>query len=352
MQTQNSPVSLSPRKIIVLTCEHIGDLVCTTPALRSLRRLYPDAHITVEVGERAACVLENNPFFDELILRPDHQGLSGRWRFIRLLQRRRFDLGIVLEHSADLALFLWLGQVPERVGILYKKKFAKLYTRSIPFLRTDHEMIDHFRDVVALLGGDVSDRATEVFPDAEDCHAVEQICAEAGIKPGQQIIALNPGASAPANRWLPERFAELGDLLSVWENTRVVLLGGPSDVPMAEEIQARMKTPALSLTNRFTVLQLAEFLRRCTVVVTGDTGPMHLAVAMQTPVVALFGPAVPSESGPGYAPGHTVIRKGDGCPSCTKYECREDRKCMRLIAASEVADAVQAIINRVTLREK
>jgi len=88
------------------------------------------------------------------------------------------------------------------------------------------------------------------------------------------------------------------------------------------------------------VLQLAEALRRCTLLVTGDSGPMHLAVSVGTPVVALFGPATPSQSGPGYVPGNTIIRKVERCPNCSKKRCRADRHCMRLITAEEVADAV------------
>ena len=334
-----------PRRIVVLTREHIGDLVCTTPALRSLRRLYPDAHIAVEVGERAACVLENNPHCDEIIIRPDHQGIYGKWRFIRQL-RQGFDLGVVLDNSADSALYLWLGRVPRRVGILYKKKFARLWTDTVLFDRMAHEMIDNFRSVVALLGGDVSDAATEVFPSDADRDAVDLLCHAFGISRNDRIIAINPGASAPANRWLPERFAELADLLAETSDARIVLLGGPGDVPLAEEIRARAKTEPIPLTGRFTVLQLAEFLRRCAVVVTGDTGPMHLAVSMRTPCVVLFGPAVPHESGPGYAPGHTVIRRTEGCPACTKYICRANRACMRQITAQEVAEAVENTLCR------
>ena len=333
-----------PQTIIALTREHIGDLICTTPSLRALRARFPQAHLAVEVGERAACVLENNPHIDEIIVRPDHQGLRGKAKFIRLLRRRKFDLAVILDNSADMILYTWLGGVPRRVGMVYRKKFANLLTESVPFDRQAHEMIDNFRNVVALLGADVSDSRTEVSPAARDIESVAALWRDAEIRPDETVIGFNPGASAPSNRWLPERFAELGDLLMARPKVRVALLGGPTDRDFAAEVERRMERSPLVLTGRLRLLELAEALRRCDVVVTGDTGPMHLAVAVRTPVVALFGPAVPSESGPEYAPGNRVIRKVAGCPQCTKYVCRTDRACMKKIAARDVAEAVSDLL--------
>ena len=342
--SQNETNPPEPRRIVALTREHIGDLICTTPALRALRARFPQAHIAVEVGERAAGVLENNPNVDEIILRPDHQGLRGKARFIRLLRQRNFDLAVILDNSADMILYTWLGGVPRRAGMIYRKKFSALLTESVPFDRQAHEMVDNFRNVVALLGGDVSNAETEVFPSQNDKAFVAALFEKQSLRDGADVIALNPGASAPSNRWLPERFAELAERLMARLNTRVLLLGGPGDLELSEAICRNMEAPPLVLTGKLTLLQLAETLRRCHLLVTGDTGPMHLAVAMKTPTLVLFGPAVPQESGPGYAPGHQIIRKVSGCPQCTKYLCRANRECMRKITASEVAAAVESAL--------
>lgn len=331
----------SPPSIVVLTREHIGDLVCTTPALRSLRRLYPDSHIVVEVGERAACVLENNPHVDEIILRPHHQGMAGKAQFIRLLRKRRFDIGLVLDNSADMILYLRLGGVVRRVGMIRKRKFSHYLTDSVPFKPEQHEMVDNFRNVVGLLGADVSDAKPELFPSTADVAHVDALFAEHGLHLEETLVALNPGASAPANRWLPERFAEVGDLLAQRPETRILLLGSAGDLPIATEVLRGMKTAPVVLTGQLSVLQLAETLRRCSLMITNDTGPMHIGCAMQTPIVAVFGPAVPYESGPGYVPGNIVLRNVVGCPTCTKYQCRDNRRCMRAITAAEVFAAAE-----------
>lgn len=330
-----------PRSILVLTREHIGDLVCTTPALRSLRRLYPEAHIVVEVGERAACVLENNPHINEIILRPDHQGLLGKARFVRLLRRRRFDLGVILDDSTDMILYLHLGRVARRVGLVRKKRFANLLTDRVAFDPLQHEMIDNFRNVVGFLGADVSDTQPEVFPSAEDVAAVDALFAEKGLGPENTLIALNPGASAPSNRWLPDRFAGVGNMLADRPGARILLLGSADDAPIVATIMGGMETEPIVLTGELSVLQLAEVLRRCALLITNDTGPMHLACAVRTPVVAIFGPAVPHESGPGYVPGNIVLRNVKGCPDCTKYICRENHRCMLRVSVLEVVAAAE-----------
>ncbi len=332
-----------PHSIIVLTREHIGDLVCTTPALRSLRKLYPTAHIAVEVGERAACVLEHNPHVDEIIVRPDRQGLRGKWKFIRLLRKRRFDLAVILDDCADMSLYVWLGGVPRRAGLVRKKRFSSLLTDGVPYRPDQHEMVDNFRNVVAGLGAKAETSHTEVFPSSEDALQVEKWLGVSDHRSEEVWIGLNPGASAPSNRWTEARFAELGDRLMSHPGVRVLLLGGPGDKEIATRICDGMQARPQVLTGKLTVLQLAEALRRCDALVTGDTGPMHLAIAVGTPVVALFGPATPSESGPMYAPGNLVIRKVTGCSGCTKYVCHEDHRCMNLITASEVEEAVLSL---------
>jgi ADP-heptose:LPS heptosyltransferase len=147
----------SPRSIIVLAGEHPDALVCATPALRSLRQLYPDAHIVIEVGERVVCILQNNPDVDEIILRPSHQGLSGKAAFIRLLRSRRFDLGIILDCRVEMRLYLWMGAVIRRVGLVQNKRFAEMLTDQVEYDSDADGTEDNFRRVIAHLGGDVSD---------------------------------------------------------------------------------------------------------------------------------------------------------------------------------------------------
>jgi heptosyltransferase II len=337
--------SESPCKIIVLAREHIGDLVCTTPALRSLRLLCPRSRITVEVGERAACVLDNNPNIDEIILRPSRQGILGKLRFVHLLRRRRFDLGIILDSAPDMRLYLWLGGVRRRVGLVQRPRFAHLLTDAIALDPTLHQMIDNFAGVISHLGGDASNRTPEVFPAAEDVAHVDRLFAGAGVTAGVGLVGLNLGASTAPKMWPAKAFAELGDLLARSHNVRSVLLGGPADAPRALAVAAGMSAAPVDFTG-VTVMQQAEIQRRCSVLVTADTGPMHLACATGTPVVALFGPTSPEVYGPWYVPGNVIIRKTTGCEQCSWLECAHVNRCMMAIAPKEVCDAVIDVLRR------
>jgi ADP-heptose:LPS heptosyltransferase len=209
-------------------------------------------------------------------------------------------------------------------------------------------MVDNFRNVVALLGADVSDKSTEVFPSENDEKSVDAVFASEGISSTDTLVALNPGASAPSNRWTPDRFAQLVDILSNHGSkdgsVKVIVLGAKSDLEAVSRIRELAHHDFIQLTGKLSVMELAVVLGRCRVVVTGDTGPMHIAVAMRSTVICLFGPAVPSESGPGYSPGNLTIRKVERCGNCTKYLCREDHKCMRLITAEEVYEEVRGIL--------
>ncbi len=334
----------TPESILVLAREHIGDLVCTTPALRSIRQRYPNAHIAIEVGERAACVLENCPYIDELILRPNRQGATGKVAAVLAIRRRRFDLGLILDDSADMPLHLYLGGVRYRVGLTRKPRFARLLSLQVPYDFTAHEMVDNFLSVARAVGGDDRDRRPALFPSLDDVEAADAILCDAGIDPSRRIVALNPGASAPSNRWPTSDFAALGDMLNSLPGVSVAILGGPGDKELGAAIADGMNSTPIRLTGKLTLLQLAAAMRCFRVVVTGDTGPMHVAAAMRTPIVALFGPAVPAESGPLYVPGNIVIRKVQDCPGCTKYACRDNGSCMKRITPCEVADAVERIL--------
>ena len=209
-------------------------------------------------------------------------------------------------------------------------------------------MVDNFRNVVAILGADVSDSSTEVFPSPDDEKAVDSLFIQHGISPSDTLVALNPGASAPSNRWTPDRFAQLVDILSKHSSSdgllKVVVLGGNEDLGSVSQIAKLANNSFIQFTGKLSIMELAVVLGRSRVMVTGDTGPMHIAVAMRTTVVCLFGPAVPSESGPGYALGNRTIRKVESCANCTKYLCQEDHRCMRLITAEEVYEEVRGIL--------
>lgn len=325
---------LYPVRLFVFLREHIGDVVNSTAALHCLRQRFPDAHLCVEVGERAVEALQNFPGIDDIWVRPTHQGLWGKLRFIRRLREGHFDLAVILDDSADMVLHAWLGGIPVRVGVRRKEKFQRLYTAFVPHDPSRHETLEHFRDLVELLGCDTSDYRPRLYPSSEDTRTAEQELHRGGWDGSTTLVGINPGASREHRQWFPDRFAQVCDALAE-QGITCALLGGPGDKHLAEEILANCRSRPLVLTGRLTVLQLAALMPYLRLLITADSGPMHIAAAMGTRVVALYGVSDPAYTGP-FGDGHTIIRHNEPCTGCTAERCVHDRECMKRISVEEV----------------
>lgn len=332
-----------PSRIFVFLREHIGDIVNSTAALQCLRQCFPQAHLCVEVGERAAEVIHHFPGIDEIWLRPTHQGLLGKIALIRRLRRRRFDLAVILDDSADMVLQASLAGIPVRVGVSRKPKFRRLYTAYVLHEKTRHDTLDHFRDVVALLACDISDYRPRLYPSNEDQKTARSRLIEAGWDGQTPLVGIHPGASQEHRRWFPDRFAQVSDAL-IDMGYSSVIVGGKEDIPLAEQILQHAKRHPLVLTGMLTVLQLAGLMPNLRLFITGDTGPMHIAAAMGTRVLALYGRSNPVHTGP-YGEGHRIIRHSEPCIGCDELRCVHDRECMKRIHVDEVIGALQEMLH-------
>ncbi len=295
-------------RIFVFARTGIGDIVYTIPALRALRRRFPEAHITIEAGERGHSLLRYCPYVDEVWVRVRPRGLRGKLGSIWNLMRGRFDRAVILDRSDEKTLHTFLARIPERYGVR-KRLFGSLLTASIPWDPNAHDMNDHFRKVVELLGCDTSDWKLELFPDPKAYQSLPQKLAYAGWRGERPLVGINPGASAPERQWLPERYAQVADALQQ-RGARVLLLGGAGDIPLTEAILQTMRTEPLTLTGKLTLDELIVAISGLDALISGDTGPAHLAAAVGTPVVGLYG----ATSARRYAPigdKHIIIDKSD-----------------------------------------
>lgn len=331
-----------PNRIVIFAREHLGDIVCTIPALRAIRRRFPNARITLEAGEKTLGLLQRCPYVDHLWARPTHQGLGGKLKFIWRLRQGRFDMAIILDNSNDMVLHAYLGGIPKRYGIR-KNKFFRLFTASVPFDPSKHEMLDHLREVVELVGCDTSDWRLELFPDESAFESARQILQSEGWTGGRPLIGFNPGASEVHRRWFPERFTEVAERLLQQTGGQVVILGAKEERELGQQIACRMQAKPCLLTGKLTLDELIAVLSFLDILVTNDSGPMHLAAAVGTPVVALFGFTDPRRTGP-LGNHHILIRKVNDCPTCTHYRCTQQRACMSLIEVEEVVQAVLTIL--------
>src|SRR5512139_3305865 len=329
-----------PANILLVKPGAIGDLLQLTPVLRALHAAFPETRLSVLVGSRAtAALFARNPCVHETIVfdrRGEHRSVGAIASLWRRLRRNRYDLVVNYQRSNVKAWLLCTAAFPCRV-LVYRKARNRVV----------HAVVNHL-DAVAPLGIDPLrvPHQLEFHPGPEaERFAGEQFRA-AGLD-GLPVVALNPGATHAVNRWGADRFAFLADRLVAEGRARVVIVGGPDDAPLAERIRSGSRSKPFSLAGKTGLAELGAVLGRCAVLVTGDTGPMHVATAVGTRVVALFGAADPQRTGP-VGPGHRVLQARDvSCVPCRSRKCTHAvyLECMERISVDMAYEAVREVLD-------
>lgn len=334
---------LPVRRIVVLKPGPIGDFLHSVPAVAALRESFPESRITVITGPENADLVEAHPAVDERIYIPGHLFRGdplGLVRFIRQVRALRSDLFVDLKSNARSFL----------VGILSGAGRVLRYRKQRPegAGRRRLHAIENLLETVIPVTGAVPEPAFGVHLRKEDEQAADEYLRSlAGGGTGAAatsvpLVAFNPNVSIPesSRHWPPGYFARLGDRVAAELGAAVVLIGGPGDRAYCDSIAAAMaRKPAVS-AGALTLGQTGALLRRCRVLVTGDTGPMHLAAAVGTKTIALFGSMDHRRAGP-YGEGHVVIRKELWCAPCEKRICPlGTTQCMKDITVDEVFEAV------------
>jgi lipopolysaccharide heptosyltransferase II len=328
----------TPRlNILIIKPGAVGDLLQMTPVVRALKQYSPSAKITMLVGTGAAAALfQNNPHVFETLVSDrsgDQQSLRAMLNLWRELRGKHYDLVLNFQRSNLRAWFLASAALPSPVLVYHRARN-----------RTVHAVVNYL-ETLAPLGISAAVQELELFLDDGSRTYARELFSSLG--PGNMpLIALNPGATHGVNRWPAVRFAELADMLLDNRLGKTVIVGGPDDVPLAEEIRALSRTKPLSIAGRTSLLQLGAVLEKCSVLVSGDTGPLHMATAVGTKVVALFGAADPTRTGP-VGSGHRIIHAaGVACVPCRSRTCSNSAylECMQKITAKEVVDAVAGML--------
>ncbi len=328
----------SYHRILIIKPGAMGDLLHLTPVLRGLKEQFPEAKVTVLVGSTASRELfRYNPNVDGTIVYDrwnEHRTLRGLWTLRQLLKQGRYDLVINFQRSNLKTWLLASAAFPCRLLIYHK-------TRN----RVIHAVEDHFKTVAPLrIPHDGPE--LEFYIGARDMTWARSFLDDHGAL-GHTIVALNLGASNRIKCWSPRQFAGVADRLAD-DGIRVLLIGGEMERDLADELQALLRRPCLDLVGALSIGQLGAILASCHLLVSGDTGPLHLATAVKTPVVALFGAIDPERTGP-VGDGHRVLRHTEvACVPCNDRKCRNAvyLECMEKITVDEVYLAVMERIGK------
>ncbi len=323
------------RKILLTRMKYIGDVVLTTPVIRSLREAYPQAHIAYLGDAKAVSLLQNNPYLNEII--PYDFSKDGAWNQLKMyvtMFAAGYDLTIDLYSNPRSALLTFATRAPVRIGGDTRGRGA-LYTIKI---RDDGKLksaITHHYQSLAPLGIVPKNYPTEIFLTEEEKSAAASILHSCGVPTGKKIVALHPGATWPNKVWLKEHFAALIDQLVRETDCEIVLSPGPNDGALMEYLRSghASRVHALPL---LPVRTLAALIAHCSVFVSNDSGPMHIGVAVGTKTIGIFGPEpveiwFPYDRNAGHLPMFTPLP----CSPCRTTRChRSDEgfmECMKLI---------------------
>lgn len=343
---------IAPGRILVIRLDRLGDVVLSTPVFEELRRKFPHAVITAMVRPPCRDVVAGHPAVDEVIVY-DKEGAHHRpWatiNFARGLRRHEFDTALVLHPSNRSHWIPWFARIPVRIG--YDRKNAWLLTHRLPHRKQEglkHEAA-YTLDLLRPFG--IESRpprpTVSVTPQADE--RIAALLAEAGVGPGERLVAVHPSASCVSKRWMPERFAQVADRLSSEQGVRVCLIAGPSEAAHAEAVACAMRQPAVNFAGRLSVGEMAALLRRCRLLVSNDSGPVHVAAAVGTPVVDIFGRnqrgLSPARWGP-LGEGHVVLHKEVGCVTCLAHNCDIEFLCLAALSADEVYGAAVSVLQR------
>ncbi len=328
------------RKFLVVNMNYMGDALLTTPAIAALRSAFPDAQIDTVVGAgTAAEVLHGNPDLNHIIARTARGGASRLMQIYRLLRAGRYTDAVILPPLPGYAFAAWLARTPRRVGL--GGRGMNHFLTELRRTKAVH-MADAMLDTMPLPPGTPRQRRLMVAVDPASEEAAGRLLAEYGIAPGSPLLAVNVGATRPQKRWFAESFAETLDGL---QDLPVVLVGaGAEDTQMAADILRQTQSSPINLVGKTQVNTLAAVLKRCDLLISGDSGPMHLATAVGTPCVALFGSTDPKVTGP-FDEYSEALYKNLSCSPCGNHPtCNGRYDCLREITPEEVVLATRRLL--------
>jgi heptosyltransferase II len=352
--------------ILVRSVNWLGDAVMSTPALLRLRQARPDARITLLSPQKLAGLWERQPFVDEVLTFSASENIL---QVSRRLREKKFTTGAAFPNSIRSALELWLAGIPKRIGVgsfgrsllltdtvaptpaaleMRKRPLNEIHNRikknsPITHYPPEAHHVHHYLRLAAVLGASTEPTAPRIDVGKDE---LETASAKFGLSrsDGRPWFGLCPGAEyGPAKRWPAERFVETAQALQNKTRCRWIILGGNADVTLADSISNDIARgtgePPLNLAGKTSLRKLAAVLRICDFVLTNDTGPMHLAAAVGTPMVAIFGSTSPELTGPIFSAKARIVRSNVPCSACFRRECPIDLRCLRSIETNQVVAA-------------
>jgi heptosyltransferase II len=344
------PQAKKPRAILLIIIAGIGDFILATKAIRTIRNGYPDAEIHLLTSSEGAVIAQRHPCVERIWPFPIRELRGNRFRvlpivrLLRQLRRTRYDIAVNLYPVGS-----WAGSA--KMGLLFSCLRASIkISQARGLLRfcldqrlpanvfAGKHMVDAMTDISVAIGGRSDKGGLELAGGVDSAGKWDELVASDDGSLPRRVIGINPGGDRPNRRWPAAKFAMAAGVLTTRYGARVLIFGGPGEESIGQEIQAALNGAALNLTGQLNLRDLPFFISRCDLLITNDSGPMHMAAALKTPVVALFGPENADYFRPYTSPDlYRVIQKPVECRPCNQATCSTGL-CLELISPVEVVE--------------
>ena len=328
-------------RILIIDLARLGDLTLSSPVTANLRSNHPIAHIAFLVSRDSLPTVSNNPKLNEVFIYDKPSGnlftkINNLWKTSRLIRKGKFQTAFILHRSFTSALIAFLSGIPERIGHITQGR-GFLLTKRIPLDRKRHRLDNNLK-ILEAAGEEVNFRNPEYFPDATQTDIVKNAIE---FKNAKKLVVINPNGVWETKRWSIECFAQVAKALSENNGLRVIIIGGKGDEERGRKTSGVDKN-ILNLTGKTTIDDLYNIMKISDLIITNDSGPMHIAACAGSNIIAIFGPTDPQRCGPRSQ--NPVILYGDvHCLKCYKKTC-ETMRCMENLSVDKVLSEAEKIL--------
>lgn len=323
-------------KIAVRAPNWIGDVILSTPALESLRKNCPRAHIWIVARDKVQDLYTHFDFIKGIIPLPELKRLKNIRDSVQKIKEYNFDIGLLLTNSFSSAFLFYFAKIPQRWG--YNRDYrGLLLTKGVPVKNSKNSFhqVNYYQNLISGLGLQTSPPELFLPLSSEEKNWAKKKLDSLGYEPSKPLVILSPGAFyGSSKRWPTSKFAKLASMLQEKNRAEILIQGSADEAKLAGAIASSMKKKPINITG-ITLRQLAGITSFANLFITNDTGPMHMANALRVPVIAVFGPTDPRVTGPFHQPS-AVIKKDVPCWPCSYRECPFDHRCMEEIDPEEV----------------
>lgn len=339
-------------RILVVRTDRIGDVMLSTPVAMALRSAYPKSFIAMMVAPEAKDIIEGNPYLDEAIIfdkKGAHKGFFRTFKFIREIKNRNFDLAVILHTTNRINLITFFAGIKKRIG--YDRRLGFLLTdrlKDIKYLGEKHEL-EYNLDVIRALG--IAPKNPKPFIPIRQAAEkyIEDILNKNNITRNDRIVILNPSASCISKRWPQERFSELAGELIRQFSVKIIIVSSQDQKNIADAVTNNIKDKALNLAGLTSIAQLAGLLKRAKLFISNDSGPVHIAAALDIPVISIFGRRQPGLGHKRWGPlglKAKFLHKDVGCVECLAHNCIKEFTCLKAITVDDVIKAARQFLEQ------